>query len=192
MYNTVMKAYFTASIVGKRWHLSYYKKIVEILNSHEVDVIADHILNVDEKDIQLQSKDIRLSFHTRLEKWINSSDFMVVESSFPSISVGYEISLAMFRDKPILVLYREGDPPSLFAYHKNERLVVEKYTDATLKPIIDDFINFAHSGSDHRFTFFITSEIARYLEDIAKKKKTPKSVYLRRLIETDMAESGRT
>lgn len=184
-----MKAYFTASIVGKRWHLPYYKKIVEILKSYEIDVIADHILNVNEADIQMQSKDIRLAFHNRLEKWINSADFMVVESSFPSISVGYEISLAMFRDKPILVLYREGDPPSLFAYHKNEKLVVEKYTDATLKPIIEDFINFAHSGADHRFTFFITSQIARYLEDMARKKKMPKSVYLRHLIEQDMAKN---
>lgn len=181
-----MKAYFTASIVGKKYHLEYYRKIVSILRKKGVDVTADHILNIGEKDIQMQTKEKRLAFHNQLEKWIGSADFMVVESTFPSISVGYEISMAINRDKPILVLYREGDAPSLFEYHKEEKLICEKYDETTLMPIIEDFLNFAHMGSDHRFTFFITSEIARHLEDMARKHKMPKSVYLRKLIEADM------
>lgn len=181
-----MTAYFTASVVGKKYHLPYYKKIIEILASHDIQVIADHILNVDEPDIHLQSKEQRLAFHQKLEKWINGCDFMVVESSFPSISVGYEISLAIHRDKPILILYREGDPPSLMAYHHHEKLVCEKYTDTTLGAIIEDFINFARGGNDQRFTFFITPQIAAYLEEISRKEKLPKSVYLRKLIERDM------
>lgn len=181
-----MIAYFTASVVGKRYHLAYYKKIVELIGSHEIEAIADHILNVEEADINLQSKHERLAFHNQLEKWINSCDFMVVESTFPSISVGYEISMALHRNKPVLLLYREGDPPSLMAYHKDEKLICERYTDKTLAGIIEDFINFAHSGNDHRFTFFITAQIAAYLEEKARKEKLPKSVYLRKLIEKDI------
>lgn len=181
-----MQAYFTASVVGKKYHLTYYKKIISLLRSHGITVIADHILNVEEKDIHLQSKEKRLAFHQQLEDWINHCDFMVVESSFPSISVGYEISMSIHRGKPILILYREGDPPSLFAYHKDEKLVSEKYTDATLPAIIEDFINFARSGNDQRFTFFITPKISTYLEEKSRKEKLPKSVYLRKLIEADM------
>lgn len=185
-----MIAYFTASVVGKKYHLEYYNKIIGILNSHGIDVISDHIINIEEPQIHLQSKEQRLKFHEQLEKWINGCDFMVVESSFPSISVGYEISLAIHRDKPILILYREGDPPSLLAYHHHEKLVVEKYSEATLADIIDDFINFARSGNDHRFTFFITPAISAYLEETSRKQKLPKSVYLRKLIEADMKKKS--
>jgi hypothetical protein len=186
-----MNAYFTASIVGKKYHLANYLNVIDILKKHGYTVMSDHIINVGEKDIELQSKEKRLAFHCQLEKWINGCDVMVVESTFPSISVGYEISIALHRDKPVLMLYSEGEPPSLLAYHKSEKLICEKYTGVTLEPIIEDFLNYAHGGSDHRFTFFISSDIATYLEDVAKKQKLPKSVYLRRLIETDMRRNSR-
>src|SRR3989344_3383406 len=134
-----MTVYFTASVVGKKYHLTYYKKIVDLLKSHGINVIADHILAVEERDIHLQSKEQRLDFHKQLEEWIHAADFMVVESSFPSISVGYEISLALHRGKPALLLYRAGEAPSLIASHKDEKAISEKYSDDTLPAIIEDF-----------------------------------------------------
>ncbi|HLD25370.1 MAG TPA: nucleoside 2-deoxyribosyltransferase, partial [Patescibacteria group bacterium] len=118
-----MRAYFTASIVGKKYHLSKYHAIVDFLKTKGVEVVDEHILNVSEKDIQLQSREKRLAFHQQLEDWVNSSDFLVAETSFPSISVGYEISMALDRGKPVLILYSEGDAPALFAFHENERIV---------------------------------------------------------------------
>lgn len=181
-----MRAYFTASIVGRKYHLNNYQKIGEILRSHGVTVMDEHILNVSEKDIQMQSKDMRLTFHKRLEDWVNSSDFLVAETSFPSISVGYEISMALDRGKPVLILYSEGDPPSLFAYHENEKIVSEFYTSETLPGIITDFLHFVRGEADTRFTFFISSKQAAYLTKQGKKHRVPKSVYLRNLIDKDM------
>ncbi len=181
-----MRAYFTASIVGKKYHLAKYQQIVDLLKSKGVTVVDEHILNVSEKDIQLQSREKRLAFHQQLEDWINSSDFLVAETSFPSISVGYEISMALDRGKPVLILYSEGDAPALFAYHENEKIVSEKYTAATLPVIITDFLHFVRGEADTRFTFFISSKQAAYLTKQAKKHRVPKSVYLRNLIDQDM------
>jgi hypothetical protein len=181
-----MQAYFTASVVGKKYHLNNYHKIIDILKSKNINVKADHILDANETNIRMEKKEERLAFQAELEKWINSCDFMVVETSFPSISVGYEISLAIHRGKPVLILYSEGDPPSLLAHNADEKLVCEKYTVDTLKDIIDDFLNFVESSNDMRFTFFITSAIAAYLDEVSRKQKVPKSVYLRRLIEEDI------
>ena len=183
-----MKAYFTASIVGRKFHLKNYQKIGEILRASNVEVMDEHILNVSEKDIQMQSKDVRLKFHQKLEDSINSSDFLVAETSFPSISVGYEISMALDRGKPVLILYSEGDPPSLFAYHENEKIVSEKYTPESLPVIIADFLQFVRGEADTRFTFFISSKQAAYLAKQGKKNRVPKSVYLRSLIDRDMAK----
>lgn len=181
-----MLAYFTASIVGKKHHLAHYTRISELFGNFNVEMIDEHILGVSERDIQIQTKEKRLAFHKQLEDWINSADFLVAETSFPSISVGYEISMALDRNKPVLLLYSEGDPPSLFAYHESEKIVCERYTDETLPSIISDFLHFVRGGADTRFTFFISSKQAAYLTKMGKKNRVPKSVYLRSLIDTDM------
>lgn len=181
-----MRAYFTASIVGRKFHLNKYQAIGTILRSHGVTVADEHILRVSEKDIELQSKQKRLAFHNQLEEWINTADFLVAETSFPSISVGYEISMALDRGKPVLILYSEGDAPALFAFHENERIVCEKYTQGTLPAIIADFLHFVRGEADTRFTFFISSKHASYLAKMGKKNRVPKSVYLRSLIDKDM------
>lgn len=181
-----MTVYFTASIVGKKQYLSSYLAIINILKSKDYTVISDHIIKTSEKEIKLEKREERLAFQEKLGRWINTCDFMVVEASFPSISVGFEISLALHRNKPVLLLYTNGDAPSLLADSKDEKLVCEGYTNETLKAIIEDFINYVRGANDSRFTFYITSEMASHLEKRANKERVPKAVYLRTLIQKDI------
>jgi len=181
-----MRVYFTASIIGKRHYLDNYLKIIAVLKAKNCEVISDHIIKSTESQIKLETKEKRLTFHKQLERWILDSDFVVAETSFPSISVGYEIALAQNFLKPIFILYSSGDPPSLLANHKDEKLVCEKYTSESLTDLICDFINFVRGTNDSRFTFFITSKISSFLDKVSKKEKIPKSVYLRKLIEEDI------
>lgn len=183
-----MKVYFTASIVGKKYYLKNYLRIIDIFHKKKYHVDADHIIKSDENKIDLKTKGQRFQFQKQLHGWINACNFMVVEASFPSISVGYEIALALQIGKPVLVLYSQKYPPTLLGNEQNEKLVCEKYTSDTLISIIDDFINYIEGVNDTRFTFFITPKIANYLERISKKEKLPKSVYLRKLIEKEMAK----
>lgn len=180
--------YFTGSLAAKEQYLPNYTKIVNLVKQRGHDIIADQIFNATEREVSNRTREDRLKFHSQIEKWIYNCDGMIAETSFPSISVGYEISLALRVGKPVLILHSEGDPPSLLAHHKDEKLLCEKYTLQTLPSILDDYMHYIESKSDLRFTFFITPKIASYLDDIAKKDKLPKSVYLRKLIETDMAE----
>ena len=178
-----MNVYFTASIVGKKSYLSNYLRIIELLRAKKFTVQSEHIIDVTEPEIRLKSREERLKFQKKLENWIQHADFMVVEASFPSISVGYEISLALQYRKPVLILYSVGDPPSLFGYHSDEKIVCEKYTMDTIEETIDEFVSYVRGASDTRFTFFITPQIAAYLEKVSIKEKMPKSVYLRKLID---------
>lgn len=178
-----MKVYFTASITGKNHYLSNYLKIVQYLESKGHKVQAHHILDSTETGMRLKTKEERLKFHKQLISWIQNADFMIVEASFPSISVGYEISLALQNRKPVLLLYSEGDAPNLFASFNDEKLICEKYTMETVTEVIDDFLCYASGACDTRFTFFITPAIAAFLDDVSRKEKIPKSVYLRKLIE---------
>jgi len=183
-----LKLYFTGSIAAPQSNQKNYLNIVQLVKDNGHTIIADHILSVSEKEVSLKTREERLKFHTQIEQWIHSSDALIAETSFPSISVGYEISLALRVGKPVLVLYKDGEPPSLLAHHRDEKLLCEKYTTQTLPHILQDFIGYIDSKTDLRFTFFITPKIASFLDTIAKKEKLPKSVYLRKLIEEDMAK----
>lgn len=164
-----MTAYFTASTAGRKHYLSNCLKIIGFLKAKNYQVIADHIIQPKETKNQ-----------------ISSCDFVVAETSYPSTKVGCEISLALEAGKPVLILFSQGDPPSLLAQHKGETLMCEKYTPSTLKNIIDDFISFTEKENDFRYTFSISREMADYLKQVAKKERLPKSVYLRSLIQKDM------
>jgi hypothetical protein len=185
-----MIIYFSASLAAKELYLENYKRIIAFLESQGHTVIAEHILNSTESKIRMSTRTERLEFHHQLEKWLKSCDFMIAETSFPSISVGYEISLALRLAKPVLVLYSEGDPPSLLAHHQNDRLYCERYDQENLGKTIIDFIDYIQGKNDTRFTFFITPQQAAYLDEISRVEKLPKSVYLRQLIEKDMERRG--
>jgi hypothetical protein len=180
-----MIIYFTGSLAAKDKYIQNYKAIISFLKSQGHTVISDHIIGATESKISMYTREQRLQFHVQLEKWIRSCDFMIAETSFPSISVGYEISLALRLGKPVLILYSEGDPPSLLAHHENEKLDCEKYTPNNVNKILLNFIDFIQGKHDTRFTFFISPELAAYLDDISRSEKLPKSVYIRQLIEKD-------
>lgn len=182
-----MTILFTASLEGKRHYLDQYQHIIEILEKRGSKVLSDHVMNAEPDEVYTLSEEQRIKNHTKLEKAINESDFIVAESSYHSVSVGYEISMALHKGKPVLILYKNGTrPPTLLNCGISERVVCEEYTDHTVASVIDDFINYVQGMHDTRFTFFITPEIAAYLERVSKQQKKPKSVYLRELIEADM------
>lgn len=180
-----MNIYFTASIAGKKYYLQNYLKIVEILKSKKHHVAAEHIINASESQIDLQTKAQREKFHKQLKKWIIDSDCLVVETSFPSISVGFEISLGLNLGKPVLVLFTK-EAPTLLSSYDDEKLICSKYGLNNLKEVLTDFTNYVQGKSDHRFTFFIDSHINNFLEEVSRKRKVPKSVYIRYLIQKAM------
>ncbi len=185
-YNILMNIYFTASTVGKEYYSKNYERVIDSIRKRGHKVRYKHMDDAAEAMRRARSKSDRFNYQKMLEQWIASSDCMIVEGTYPSMSVGYEISIALRLGKPILLLYHQGVPPSLFDDSTIEKMIIEKYDAKNLQEILDDFFGFAQSNSESRFTFFITAEIASYLDKIARDKKTPKSVYLRQLIERDM------
>lgn len=180
-----MNVYFTASIVGKIKYLANYQSIINVVKKSGHTITSDHIIkSVSENQINLQSELKREQFHKKLKKWIMNSQCMIVETSFPSISVGFEISLALNLNKPVLVLYT-NEAPTLLSGYNDEKMICEQYTQNNIDGIIEDFLNYVKGTSEHRFTFFITTEMSKFLDDISKKKKIPKSVYLRQLIDIE-------
>ena len=183
-----MKIYFTASLTGRKMYLQNYRRIVEELKKFSKDVIYEHILYTDPKKRFKETQEERTAIFRKIENWIKSVDIVVTEISYPSVNVGYEISRAVDEEKPVLVLHVEGKEPALLLGAKTDKLRVIGYKLSNLREVIAENLEDLKEQMDTRFNFFIQPAIGRYLDWIAKKRKTPRAVFLRELIKKALRE----
>ncbi len=184
-----MKVFFVASIHGKDKLKGNYEAIIRTLKKAGYVVYSDHVMNYSKSELSSWDSDKRDKFHRKILKGIKSSDVVVSEISFPSVSVGYLISRALDFGKPTIVLYSEGNLPHILDMLEEvnkDKLQAIKYNQNDLEKKLLLAMNVASESMDTRFNFFISPEIGAYLDWISKNKRIPRAVYLRRLIEEDM------
>ena len=64
-----------------------------------------------------------------------------------------------------------------------------EYIPSEISEVLDYAIEDVSEKIDIRYNFFISPKTVRFLDYIAKVKKTPRAVFLRQLIEKDMKSS---
>jgi 2'-deoxynucleoside 5'-phosphate N-hydrolase len=184
-----MKVYFTASYTGAQSFGKNYFTIVETLKRLGHDVITEAPFNMKSDPRPKEPVEKRTEVHKRIMKEIERADLIVAETSFPSTGVGYEVTVALEKEKPVLVLHVEGRTPVLLLGADFERLRVEEYSLSNLTQVLRFSIDELSTTVDTRFNFFISPKISNYLDWVSKNKRIPRAVYLRRLIEEDMKKN---
>jgi hypothetical protein len=101
-----MKIYFACAIVGGRQDEAAYQLFVDELLAagHQVPTA----MNASPGWMTLEGSPDPNEVYRRDTGWIDESQALVAEVSTPSHGVGYEISYALERGKPVLCLYRRG------------------------------------------------------------------------------------
>ncbi len=102
-----MKIYFACAIVGGRQDENIYKEIVQALlaDGHQVPTAANAGLQgAKGLEADMAPKDV----YIRDTSWIDECEVLVAEVSTPSHGVGYEISYALERGKPVLCIAARG------------------------------------------------------------------------------------
>lgn len=180
-----MKIYFVASIRGRKEFLENYQKIVTTMSKfgHRV---TENTLSPTVKHVYSLNDEEKVKYYRNVLKWISNSDIVVAETSYPSIGVGFEISLALEKGKPVVVLHEDKNTPHFLEGVESDKLIVSHYNQETLVSVLQSSLDYASGFQDIRFNFFISPEIGNYLDWISKQKKLPRAVYLRKLIEEDM------
>lgn len=178
-----MLVYFTASIKGKKQYLFSYQTIIAEVKKLDHTIIADHILDTSEQHVSLESSLDRQKFHKQLDSWITSADCVIAETSFPSISVGFEIALAIQKRKPVLILHSTAKAPTLLLELNPEYLTISQYSLKTIRSVLEDFFLYAEGNRESRFTFFLNDRQHHILQEESKKLSISKSAFLRLLIE---------
>jgi hypothetical protein len=181
-----MKAYFSGALYQKDKLDDKYQRIVNTLSSEGFEVLED-TTKVSLEEALRKSDDEREDYYKKVVKWIDRCDVAVVEASFPStLSIGHEITLAVGKNKPVVVMYLEGRDPSFLLGLKGDKIIWTKYNQENLEKVLAEALARAKDQSDVRFNFFVSPKILNYLDWVAKKRMIPRSVFLRDLIEKEM------
>lgn len=175
---------FVASIQGKEYYDKYYQKIINHCQNsgHTIKHLLHLSLNEVESMTSLTKDKLFHEFHKELLDY----DLIIIDCSYASIDIGFRISHYLSHGKTVILLHaQESDAKKRLAMldQEDERLLVYEYTHDTLPEVLNDAIHAAHTKIEKRFTIIFPSELFARLELVSQKKKTPKAVYIRNLIE---------
>lgn len=182
-----MKILFTASVLQRDELLTYYDRIINFLKKAEHEVNSAHIFDISLEEIYKQSRDESTDYLNSFQKWITENDLIITETSFPStLNIGYQIFMALQRNKPVIALYKKGRMSNFFSAVNSDKLVYEEYTDENLESVLKDCLDFIDTKSDARFNFYLPSKAVAYIDKESKEKRLSRSAVLRQIIAEKM------
>lgn len=187
-----MKIFFLASIQATPEEKKTFKTIIRSIEDSGHTVLADYLFSVTEADLrEWQGTKEMTKFHRSIFDQIKRADIVLVEATQQRISLGYFLSMAFENGKPALVVVKKGHRfPLLETLERGDKLESLEYStlDELLKKL-PEMIQFVAGHQDTRFNFFISPRQQRYLDWVARKRRIPRSVLLRRLIEGHMSKN---
>lgn len=124
-----MNIYFACSITGGREFEPIYRAITAALLADGHEVPTTHLAEASVK--LLEGKVTPGEIYDRDTAWIRACEVLVAEVSTPSHGVGYEVAYALSLNKPVLCVYREGQPISkMLSGNSHPAISVKSYRDA--------------------------------------------------------------
>lgn len=182
-----MKLYFSAARAYREKFGKNYEAIMKVLIKEGYQVTDNGRLKSPSGAFNDLSKSEKVTLYGNMLKNIDKAEMSIFEASFPStLHIGHEITVALEKGKPVIVLYTLGKEPILFHGIQNNKVLWVEYTQANLVEKLVEALDQAKKMIDVRFNFFVSPKILAYLDWVAKEKMTPRSVFLRSLIEKEM------
>ncbi len=184
-----MKIFFISTPKGDLKHIAYvYETITKLGHTHTSDfaVTVKPELFYKNADEEIWRK----RYEQRLEE-IANADVAIFEISFPSFGAGQLAQEAIRAEKPVILLYFEGNKPNFFrgTAQAEKRVQLFEYTHENLKEILTYGLGIATDLLTTRFTMLMPSDMTKYLETVKNHSGLSRSEYIRKLLKEDMEKS---
>lgn len=175
-----MKVFFTCSTKSIDKRAKYYREIRDqiITQGHQINRDwIDYSINVAQRNIpDIPSP----AYYKDVMSAILTADVVVVDTSVKSMSVGHQITYALQKEKPVLVLRhkeRGKELEKLFIEgSESEKLYIEEYKNSSdIKKILKNFFSKFDDKSVRRFNLALTLSEDNYISWASfnyKKSKT--------------------
>ena len=184
------RVYFISTPRAKKLYDRHIQKIYETISSLGYKNTSDFIIDVDAEKFYEADNDEIAAYYKSTTSDLREADIVVLEMSMHSLAVGHLANLAHNLGKPVIGLHTKGNVPYFLQGLEDEKLQIMEYGLDNLYEILKDALKYAAEAQDTRFNFFISPKHQNYLDWIAQKKKTPRAVHLRRLLDRDMRVSN--
>lgn len=178
-----MKIYFSSTVKAKNKLDENFKVIYKTIEKLGHKNVSDFLIKVKPEKFYSRTADTAGHEYKDMVKKVKSSDVVVFEVSLSSLGIGYLVNMVLAMEKPVVLLHTKDHSPYLFKFLKNDRLQIYEYSSDNLKDVLASALDVAKESISVRFTFFVTPKILHFFDYIAKQKKIPRAVYLRRLIQ---------
>jgi len=165
-----MKVYFTSSTAELFKYRKYYYAIRDFLVDENHVLTCDWLKKtedvIDSGNVELNNiKDIYKSCMTAIDE----ADVVIIEDTVSNFSTGHQITIALQKQKPVLVLWK-GEKhrhfKKMFIHGiESDILEVSQYTLKNYKEIISVFINkYSNSQQRNRFHLVLNNLERNYLD----------------------------
>lgn len=186
------KSHFMAD---PRGNLQTYKQILDLLDSLGYPPVTRHILGVDPDQVAHEDTPDLVKYARRSYRWMGQADVVVIEISRISVSIGFEISLALFRfNKPTIVLYKEVNEAVfgglLGMQELADSLQIRSYDDYdSLKSELFEGLEYAFRSRPQLSNIKINYQLKKYLDWLAAFHGVQRASYVRELLTRDMTNN---
>ena len=187
-----MRIGFLTSHRGQKQFEKEHKGLVAYLEKRGHEVV--HSLDTTiEKLVPLsypEREAIFMKFYQQLEE----CDIVIAECSIQSTQVGFGLAQVRSKGKPIVILSLKNSggefatPGETFSNVEN--VFVAEYTFDTLSFVLNEALEYMQPHIDKRFTMIFPAHLLAKVEEVAHKKKLPKAVYIRQLIEENLQKNS--
>ncbi len=128
-------------------------------------------------------------------KALNEADLVIIEDTVSNFSTGHQITVALQRQKPTLVLRsvpkNQHFKNSFIEGIESDSLEVHKYDDSNLEDIIRTFIKkYENANQKNRFHLVLSEVERKYLDWAQFSKNKSRTKLIRDAIRKSMEEDG--
>ena len=141
----------------------------------------------DEEEYLQESPENKLNIlYSTALKSLHQCDIVILEVSTNSFTQGYILEKALEMGKPVVAFHQKNKYSIFIKGIKNSLLQTVEYDDYNLKEQLEDALSFAVDNLLTKFNFYLSNDISNYLNWMSKKRKLPKSEFVRELIRLHM------
>lgn len=184
-----MKIFFTCSQYGRKYTEDFRTIMDAILrNKNKPELVATEDLSYLKisEDLKKQGANPKYLHAESVKRAIFESDGVVIDNTVSSFRLGHEATIAMLKNKPVLVLSQLKDYSDVMDFKNFHAAKYDPKNQRKLQFIIDDFIEKVKIETlSVRFNLFISESDKEFLDNKSAEETTTMSEYIRKLIKED-------
>lgn len=183
-----MKIHFGGTSYGIDNYLDDYVKIRGIILGNNMSLTRDWLGKDKNTNID--------NLMTANEKSIVACDAVILDASYDSYAMGFQLAVSAIYKKPVLLISNRSmsdrvSPLTLINHKDKRRIHLAEYTDqGTLETAILDFLGWVKvHNKNARFNIELDHKLDSYLTMKARTHRTNKAHEIRLLIQADMDQA---